>query len=168
LQPNDLKADKPGITHIQARRTYHLGLATLSRDGTPTVTILLATSSRSAVWVLPEVGGGRTHHEGERDMTKTELERAVADAAGVEKRTAAAVLDALEEIVTKSVRKGEPVTIRPGFIKVSRKDVKARKAREGTNPFTGEPTTFKARPASKTAKLTALKKLKDGVGGKSR
>ncbi len=27
-------------------------------------------------------------------MTKTELERAVADAAGVEKRTAAAVLDA--------------------------------------------------------------------------
>ena len=97
-------------------------------------------------------------------MTKTELERAVADAAGVEKRTAAAVLDALEEVVTKNVRKGEPVTIRPGFIK----DVKARKAREGTNPFTGEPTTFKARPASKTAKLTALKKLKDGVGGKSR
>ena len=99
-------------------------------------------------------------------MTKTELERAVADAAGVEKRTAAAVLDALEEIVTKSVRKGEPVTIRPGFIKVSRKDLKARKARECTNPFTGEPTTFKARPASKTAKLTALKKLKDGVGTK--
>jgi nucleoid DNA-binding protein len=99
-------------------------------------------------------------------MTKTELERAVADAAGVEKRTAAAVLDALEEVVTKNVRKGEAVTIRPGFIKVSRKDVKARKAREGTNPFTGEPTTFKARPASKTAKLTALKKLKDGVGTK--
>jgi DNA-binding protein HU-beta len=95
-------------------------------------------------------------------MTKTELERAVADIAGVEKRTAAAVLDALEEVVTKN----EPVTIRPGFIKVSRKDVKARKAREGTNPFTGEPTTFKARPASKTAKVTALKKLKDGVGAK--
>ena len=89
-------------------------------------------------------------------MTKTELERAVADAAGVEKRTAAAVLDALQDVVTNKVRKGEPVTIRPGFIKVSRKDVKARKAREGTNPFTGEPTVFKARPASKTAKVTAL------------
>src|SRR5205085_3937877 len=74
--------------------------------------------------------------QGERDMTKTELERAVADAAGVEKRTAAAVLDALQDVVTKNVRKGEAVTIRPGFIKVSRKDVKARKAREGTNPFT--------------------------------
>ena len=61
-------------------------------------------------------------------MTKTELERAVADAGVEEKRTAAAVLDALEEVVTKSVRKGEAVTIRPGFIKVSRKDVKARKA----------------------------------------
>ena len=100
-------------------------------------------------------------------MTKTELERAVADAAGVEKRTAAAVLDVfLQDVVTNKVRKGEPVTIRPGFIKVSRKDVKARKAREGTNPFTGEPTVFKARPASKTAKVTALKKLKDGVGSK--
>src|SRR5919106_2275125 len=101
-------------------------------------------------------------------MTKTELERAVADAAGVEKKTAAAVLDALQEVVTKQVRRGEPVTIRPGFIKVSRKDVKARKAREGTNPFTGEPTTFAARPASKTAKVTALKKLKDAVATKRR
>ena len=50
-------------------------------------------------------------------MTKTEFERAVADAAGVEKRTVAAVLDALEEVVTNNVRRGEPVTIRPGFIK---------------------------------------------------
>jgi nucleoid DNA-binding protein len=101
-------------------------------------------------------------------MTKTELERAVAELAGVDKRTAAAVLDALEEVVTSNVRAGEPVTIRPGFIKVSRKDVQARKAREGINPFTGEPTTFKARPASKTAKVTALKKLKDGVATKRR
>ena len=99
-------------------------------------------------------------------MTKTELERArrrrrrrgEAHGGGGARR-------ARRTIVTNSVRKGEAVTIRPGFIKVSRKDVKARKAREGTNPFTGEPTTFKARPASKTAKLTALKKLKDGVGG---
>jgi nucleoid DNA-binding protein len=102
------------------------------------------------------------------DMTKAELERAVADAAGVEKRTAAAVLDALQDVVTSAVRHGEPVSIRPGFIKVSRKDVKARKARQGTNPFTGEQTTFKARPASKTAKVTALKKLKDAVAAKSR
>ena len=101
-------------------------------------------------------------------MTKTELERAVADVAGVDKRTAAAVLDALEDVVTKNVRAGEAVTIRPGFIKVSRKDVKARPARKGTNPFTGEPTTFKARPASKTAKVTALKKLKDSVAAKRR
>ena len=46
--------------------------------------------------------------------------------------------------------------------------MKARKAREGTNPFTGEPTVFKARPASKTAKVTALKKLKGAVGARSR
>ena len=101
-------------------------------------------------------------------MTKTELERAVAEAAGVDKKTTVAVLDALEQVVTKTVRSGEPVTIRPGFIKVSRKDVAARKARKGINPFTGEETMFKARPASKTAKVTALKKLKDGVAGARR
>jgi nucleoid DNA-binding protein len=99
-------------------------------------------------------------------VTKTEFERAVADQAGVDKRTAAAVLDAVEDVVTSAVRKGDAVTIRPGFVKVSRKDVKARKAREGINPFTQEPTTFKARPASKTAKVTALKKLKDAVAKK--
>jgi nucleoid DNA-binding protein len=124
-----------------------------------------SASSRGGRKSLP---GANKESKKERYMTKTELERAVADAAGVEKRTAAAVLDALEEVVTSNVRKGDAVTIRPGFIKVSRKDVKARKAREGTNPFTGEPTVFKARPASKTAKVTALKKLKDGVGAKSR
>jgi DNA-binding protein HU-beta len=112
--------------------------------------------------------GLRCRSQGESNMTKTELERAVADVAGVEKRTAAAVLDALEDVVTNNVRAGEAVTIRPGFIKVSRKDVKARKERKGTNPFTGEPTTFKARPASKTAKVTALKKLKDAVAAKRR
>ena len=44
----------------------------------------------------------------------------------------------------------------------------ARADDSSTNPFTGEPTVFKARPASKTAKVAALKKLKDSVGTKSR
>ena len=102
-------------------------------------------------------------------MTKTELERAVADAAGVEKRTAAAVLDTLQDVVTTNVRKGQAVTIRPGFIKVSRKDVKARKApaRARTRSRASRPCSRRG-PASKTAKVTALKKLKDGVGTKSR
>jgi len=37
----------------------------------------------------------------------------------------------------------------------------AKKARVGINPFTGEETTFKARPASVAVKVHALKGLKD-------
>jgi hypothetical protein len=56
----------------------------------------------------------------------------------------------------------------PDRPKVTSKDVKTRNAREGTNPLAAEPTTFKAKAASKTAKVAALNKLKDAVGAKSR
>jgi nucleoid DNA-binding protein len=39
----------------------------------------------------------------------------------------------------------------------------ARKARTGVNPFTGEERMFKAKPASKIVKASALKGLKDMV-----
>lgn len=42
-----------------------------------------------------------------------------------------------------------------------RKDVKARKAGKGTNPFTGEPMTIKARPASKKPRWSFPKAVKD-------
>ena len=48
-----------------------------------------------------------------------------------------------------------------GVLNLKLKDVPARPAREGINPFTKEPCTFKAKPASKTVKAFALKKLKD-------
>ena len=39
----------------------------------------------------------------------------------------------------------------------------ATKARQGINPFTKEPTVFKAKPARKLVKIRALKGLKDAV-----
>jgi nucleoid DNA-binding protein len=46
-------------------------------------------------------------------------------------------------------------------IKVVRKP--ATKEREGINPFTGEKTIFKAKPARNVVKVQALKGLKDMV-----
>jgi nucleoid DNA-binding protein len=37
----------------------------------------------------------------------------------------------------------------------------AKKARKGINPFTGEETVFKAKPASNAVKIRPLKKLKE-------
>ncbi len=39
----------------------------------------------------------------------------------------------------------------------------ATKARKGINPFTGEETTFKAKPARNVVKIRPLKNLKDMV-----
>jgi hypothetical protein len=39
----------------------------------------------------------------------------------------------------------------------------ATKARQGVNPFTGEQMMFKAKPASQTVKVSALKGRKDMV-----
>jgi nucleoid DNA-binding protein len=97
-----------------------------------------------------------TDHKERADMTKAALERPVADAAGVEKCTAASVLDVLQDVVTSTVRRGEGVTIRPGFIKVTRKDVKARKGARRHESVDGGTDHVQGQAASKTAKVTAL------------
>ncbi|MEW6055834.1 MAG: HU family DNA-binding protein [Bdellovibrionota bacterium] len=50
---------------------------------------------------------------------------------------------------------------------LARKDVKARKAGKGTNPFTGEPMTIKARPASKKPRWSFPKSVKEVYAKKS-
>jgi nucleoid DNA-binding protein len=47
-----------------------------------------------------------------------------------------------------------------------RKDVKARKSGKGTNPFTGEEMTIKARPASKKPRWSFPKALKEFYANK--
>jgi len=49
----------------------------------------------------------------------------------------------------------------PGLMKITTVKKPATKARKGINPFTGEETTFKAKPASVAVKVRPLKKLKD-------
>ena len=47
-----------------------------------------------------------------------------------------------------------------------RKEVKARKAGKGTNPFTGEPMEIKARPASKKPRWSFPRTLKETFANK--
>ena len=47
-----------------------------------------------------------------------------------------------------------------------RKDVKARKAGKGVNPFTGEPVMVKARPATKKPRWSFPKSLKETFANK--
>ena len=75
-----------------------------------------------------------------------------------------ATLEALAQIINAHVsKKGPGVFVLPGFVKFKVVRKPATKSRKGTNPFTGEPMTFAAKPARNLVKIRPLKKLKDIV-----
>lgn len=97
-------------------------------------------------------------------LNKTTLVAHVAQASGVEPKAVKAVMAALEETVLASVnRKGAGAFVLPGLLKVTAVAVPAQKARKGINPFTKEPTVFKAKPATVKLRVRPLKKLKDAA-----
>lgn len=97
--------------------------------------------------------------------TKSEIYASIAEDTGLTKRDVAAVFDSLSKQIKKSLggRNAPGLFTLPGLLKMRVVKKPATKAREGVNPFTGEKMTFKAKPASKTVKVAALKGLKDMV-----
>lgn len=88
----------------------------------------------------------------------------VAEAAGLTKKQVQAVFDAINDQVKQELgKKGPGVFVLPGLLKLRLIRKPATKAREGTNPFTGEKTMFKAKPARNVVKATPVKALKDLV-----
>jgi nucleoid DNA-binding protein len=96
--------------------------------------------------------------------TKTEVFSTIAEATGLTKRDVSNVFDALADQIKKAVGSRGPKTFTiHGIAKIVVQHKPATKERQGTNPFTGEPTTFKAKPARNVVKIRPLKKLKDMV-----
>ena len=95
-------------------------------------------------------------------MNKTELLAAIAAQSGLEKKQVTSVLDALNDIIYKELKAQNEIMV-PGLLKLSTVTKPAVPEREGINPFTKEPTTFKARPARKVIKARPVKALKDAV-----
>ncbi len=93
-----------------------------------------------------------------KPMTKTQLVTELAEAMGSDKKTASSALDAITEVVTRTVAAGGAVTL-PGIGKVQ---CRARPERQVRNPATGE-TMMK--PADKVVKVSIAKALKDSVNG---
>ena len=97
--------------------------------------------------------------------TKSEIYTTIADDTGLTKKDVAAVFDSLSGQIKKNLggRGAAGMFTVPGLLKMRVVKKPARKARKGVNPFTGEEVMFKAKPASKTVKVAALKGLKDMV-----
>ena len=72
-------------------------------------------------------------------------------------------MDSMTELIRKSLRSHGVFAV-PGLVKLKIVKKPATKARKGINPFTQEPMTFKAKPASKKVKALVLKNLKEMVG----
>lgn len=89
-------------------------------------------------------------------MNKAELIDAVAEGADISKAAATRAVDTLIDQITQSLKKGEQVTL-VGFGTFV---VKARAARTGRNPRTGETINI---PASNNPTFKAGKALKDAV-----
>jgi nucleoid DNA-binding protein len=97
-------------------------------------------------------------------LSKSELAKHLAEAAGVDTKAAKAVLAALEATVLGAVsKKGAQQFVLPGLLKVTSVAVPAKAKRFGKDPFTGQDRWFPAKPASVKIKARPLKKLKDAA-----
>jgi nucleoid DNA-binding protein len=95
-------------------------------------------------------------------MTKSQIVASISDSTGLTKKQVSSVMDEMDTLIERSIKKrgiGE-FTI-PGMMKITTVKKPAKKARKGINPFTGEATTFKAKPASIAVKVRPLKKMKE-------
>jgi DNA-binding protein HU-beta len=97
-------------------------------------------------------------------QTKSELIQAIADRLSdtVTRKDVKAVLEALSAEGYKQLKKAGQFVV-PGFAKFIVIKKPATKERKGINPFTKEPTIFKAKPARKILRARPVKAAKDSV-----
>jgi nucleoid DNA-binding protein len=97
-------------------------------------------------------------------LSKSALVHHLAGTSGAAAKDVRAVIAALEDTIRASLSKKGPRTfVLPGLLKITAVAVPAKKARKGINPFTGQETVFKAKPATVKVKVRPMKKLKDAA-----
>jgi nucleoid DNA-binding protein len=95
-------------------------------------------------------------------MTKSELVSQIAERSELKKSEVKDVIEALAAVGYKELKKNGSFLV-PGFAKFVVIKKPATKERKGINPFTKEPTVFKAKPARKIIRARPVKAAKDAV-----
>ena len=96
-------------------------------------------------------------------MSKSTLIQTIAEHSGnLTRKDVKGIIDLLASIGYKELKKTGAFVL-PGFAKFVVIKKPATKARKGINPFTREPTIFKAKPARKVIKARPVKVIKDAV-----
>jgi DNA-binding protein HU-beta len=99
-----------------------------------------------------------------KTMSKSELIQKVMEQHPTEiaRKDVKGVIETVAEIGYKELKKIGAFVV-PGFAKFVVIKKPATKARKGINPFTKEPTIFKAKPARKIIRARPVKAAKDAV-----
>ena len=114
----------------------------------------MATKKKQAEsYSFPKTDGPRS---------KSGVLNAVSEATGLRRKEVATVMGALTGLIANDMAKVGTFTL-PGLAKMSVIKKPATKARKGINPFTREPTVFKAKPARKIVRARPVKAAKDAV-----
>ncbi len=100
----------------------------------------------------------------EKPRSKTEILRTISENTDLSRKQVQEVMDTMSAIISKDLGRSGPgqFTV-PGLMKITVQRKPATRARKGINPFTKEPTIFKAKPARNVVKVRPLKGLKDMV-----
>jgi DNA-binding protein HU-beta len=97
-------------------------------------------------------------------MSKSELIQKISEQHpnGLTRKDVKSVIESLADIGYRELKKTGAFFV-PGFAKFVVIKKPATKARKGINPFTKEPTVFKAKPARKIIRARPVKAAKDAV-----
>ena len=90
------------------------------------------------------------------------IEKIAAEHSELSKKQVKGVIESMATVGYKELKKNGTFVV-PGFAKFVVIKKPATKERKGINPFTKEPTVFKARPARKIIRARPLKAAKDAV-----
>ena len=96
-------------------------------------------------------------------LSKSEMiEKIAAEHSELSKKQVKGVIESLATVGYKELKKNGAFVV-PGFAKFVVIKKPATKGRKGINPFTKEPTVFKAKPARKIIRARPVKAAKDAV-----
>ena len=96
-----------------------------------------------------------------KPRSKSQILADIAEQTELTRKQVASVFESLAGLMKKDLsKKGPEVFVMPGLLKVTIRNKPATKAREGIDPFTKETRMFKAKPASRVARIRAMKGLK--------
>ena len=96
-----------------------------------------------------------------KSISKSDILNALAESTNQSRKEIGAVLEALEALISSNIAKGPGIFTLPGLLKIYVHSRPATKERTGTDPRTGQPRVYPAKPAKKVVKVKALKKLKE-------